>query len=69
MALPKRRHSNSRTGKRRTHQRLSAPALSRCPQCSGPVLPHNACGKCGFYKGRKADHTIREEDKKKREAS
>jgi Zn ribbon nucleic-acid-binding protein len=33
------------------------------------VRPHNACGKCGFYKGRKVDHTIREEEKKKREAS
>jgi len=69
MALPKRKHSKSRTRKKRTHQGVTIPALTRCPQCNGPVLPHNACGKCGFYKGRKIDHTVREEEKKKREAS
>jgi large subunit ribosomal protein L32 len=65
MPLPKRRHSNQRTRKRRTHYKLVLPALARtnvCPlqsQLGGcPVgqyrLAHHACPVCGFYNGRKA---------------
>ena len=68
MALPKRKHSKSRTRKKRQHKVTLVPAITHCPQCQGAVLPHNACGKCGYYKGRKVDHTIREEEKKPREA-
>jgi Zn ribbon nucleic-acid-binding protein len=31
------------------------------------ILPHNACYKCGYYKGRKVDHTVPEDDKRKEE--
>jgi len=65
MALPKRKHSKSRTRKKRAHKAIVALAVSQCPQCQAPVLPHNACGKCGHYKGRKVDHTVREEEKKR----
>ncbi|NLO06402.1 MAG: 50S ribosomal protein L32 [candidate division WS1 bacterium] len=68
MALPKRRHSRTRTRKRRTHQKVAVPAVVQCPQCDAPKLAHNACSKCGHYKGRKADHTVSEQPKK-REAS
>lgn len=65
MPLPKRRHSNQRTRKRRTHYKLTAPTLSRtnvCPVASQqggcPVyqyrLAHHACPVCGFYDGKKA---------------
>jgi large subunit ribosomal protein L32 len=53
MALPKRRHSKSRTGKRRAHDALKAPSLSVCPQYHEPKLPHFACPSCGTYRGRK----------------
>jgi large subunit ribosomal protein L32 len=53
MALPKRRHSKSRTGKRRAHDALTAPSLSVCPQCHEPKLPHFVCPSCGTYRGRK----------------
>lgn len=53
MALPKRRHSKSRTGKRRAHDALKGPSLSVCPQCHEPKLPHFACPSCGTYRGRK----------------
>lgn len=23
-----------------------------CPNCQAPRLPHRACSKCGFYKGK-----------------
>ncbi|MEE2823040.1 MAG: 50S ribosomal protein L32 [Acidobacteriota bacterium] len=51
MANPKRRHSKSRTGKRRAHDFLTAPSLSICSNCGGAVLPHRVCPNCGYYKG------------------
>jgi large subunit ribosomal protein L32 len=52
MAVPKRKHSNSRTNKRRSHDRLTARQLIRCPQCSMTSLPHTICSNCGHYMGR-----------------
>ena len=52
MALPKRRHSSSRTKKRRTHDALKIKSLSICPQCSEAKLPHYICPHCGYYKGK-----------------
>lgn len=52
MALPKRKTSKSRRDKRRTHQKVSAPSLSTCPECGEAVKPHHACPSCGSYKGR-----------------
>jgi len=59
MPLPKRRHSNQRTRKRRTHYKLTPPTLARCKNCSaasGPVfrLDHHACPECGYYNGKPA---------------
>lgn len=51
MALPKRRHSKSRSNKRRTHQKLSLPQVILCPQCGEPKIPHRVCLSCGTYKG------------------
>jgi large subunit ribosomal protein L32 len=56
MALPKRRHSHSRTHKRRSHDALKAPGLSVCPECGEPKEPHRLCGGCGKYKGRTVFH-------------
>jgi len=52
MALPKRRHSHSRTRKRRSHDALTAPSFSSCSNCGEPKLPHRLCAGCGTYKGR-----------------
>ena len=52
MPNPKRRHSNSRTGRRRAHDGLAVPSFSACPNCGTPKLPHKACPSCGFYRGR-----------------
>ena len=64
MALPKRKHSKSRRNKRRTQQTLRMPPIIECPQCGAPIIPHNACNKCGYYKGRKVDHTVKEKEEK-----
>ncbi|MBU0730481.1 MAG: 50S ribosomal protein L32 [Proteobacteria bacterium] len=52
MALPKRRHSHSRTRKRRANDGLTAPTVSSCPECGEPKLPHTLCSGCGTYKGK-----------------
>lgn len=52
MPNPKRRHSKSRTSKRRAHDALKVVSLSICPQCHERILPHRACPHCGYYKGR-----------------
>ena len=52
MPNPKRRHSNTRTRKRRTHDKMTVLAKNACGQCGGPVAPHRVCPKCGYYKGR-----------------
>ena len=52
MPNPKRRHSRARRDKRRAHDSLSRPALSKCPNSKEDRLPHRVCPHCGQYKGR-----------------
>ena len=52
MAVPKRRTSRSRQGKRRSHQHLTPVQIQYCPRCEQPRLPHRVCPTCGFYQGR-----------------
>ncbi len=52
MAVPKQRKSRSRRDQRRSHDALSAPAVSRCSECGAPKPPHRICPSCGFYRGR-----------------
>jgi len=51
MAHPKRRHTKTRRDKRRTHDKMTTPELSACPQCQQPKPPHRVCLHCGYYKG------------------
>ncbi len=53
MPVPKRRHSRARGRKRRTHYVAETPALSTCPNCGRPKLPHRVCPYCGYYDGKK----------------
>jgi large subunit ribosomal protein L32 len=53
MAVPKRKHSNSRTGKRRAHDAKTPPHIMYCETCSEAVTPHTVCPNCGSYMGRK----------------
>lgn len=52
MAVPKRKTSKSKRDKRRTHQKISGPNTTECPECGEAKLPHHACPECGTYKGR-----------------
>jgi large subunit ribosomal protein L32 len=54
MPNPKRRHSKTRTAKRRTHDALDPVAMGECPQCHELKAPHRVCPHCGYYRGRQA---------------
>jgi large subunit ribosomal protein L32 len=52
MPNPKRRHSKSRSRRRRAHDALRRVTTTACPNCQQPKLPHRICLKCGYYGGR-----------------
>jgi large subunit ribosomal protein L32 len=52
MPNPKRRHSKTRTAKRRTHDALKPVPVGACPQCRELKPPHVVCPNCGYYRGR-----------------
>ena len=52
MPNPKRRHSKSRTAKRRTHDALKPVPVGTCPQCQEAKAPHAVCSTGGDSKGR-----------------
>ncbi len=52
MPNPKRRHSKSRSRKRRTHDALKRINVVACQNCGSMKLPHRVCASCGFYDGR-----------------
>ena len=52
MAQPKKKTSQMRRDNRRSHHALKPVNVAACPQCNEPKLPHNACSKCGYYKGK-----------------
>ena len=52
MAVPKRKQSNSRTGRRRAHDAKKAKQLTLCPKCSTALPTHVVCPTCGNYMGR-----------------
>jgi large subunit ribosomal protein L32 len=54
VAVPKRRKSSSKRDMRRAnHDKVTPPQYVTCTNCGEVVLPHRACGACGFYKGRR----------------
>ena len=53
MAVPKRKTSKARRDKRRSSVwKIAAPTLVKCPNCGEYMVPHKACGSCGYYNGR-----------------
>jgi large subunit ribosomal protein L32 len=52
MAVPKRKHTNARTGTRRSHDAKKPKPLHACPECSTAVPSHVVCPNCGHYMGR-----------------
>lgn len=52
--VPKKKTSKGRQGKRRSHLRTKAVALTECPHCHTKRPSHQVCPNCGYYKGREA---------------
>ena len=49
---PKKKIGHSAQGQRRSHLALKADTLVPCPQCRNPKHSHEACPRCGTYRGR-----------------
>jgi len=64
MALPKGKVSKARGRKRRTHWKLGAPAIVKCPRCQKMKLNHRVCKHCGYYDGKQV--IVMDDDKKKK---
>ena len=62
-ALPARRISKTAKRQRRTHLKKDAPTTDVCKNCGATVVPHRACKKCGFYKGKEVIKVNKEETK------
>ena len=53
MAVPKRRNTSSKRNTRRAnHDKVAAPNIVPCTNCSAPMVSHRVCPSCGFYKGK-----------------
>ena len=53
MPVPKRRTTPSKRGMRRAnYDKVAAPNLVPCPNCSSPSLSHRVCPSCGHYAGK-----------------
>jgi len=66
MALPKRRHSNARTRKRRSHDALPTPSFVYCSHCNAAISAHSVCDRCGYYKDEPVIKIKEKKEKKKR---
>ena len=60
---PKRKHSQGRRDRRRSHDGLEAHNLVQCSNCGEMRLPHRVCPNCGHYHSREI---IDMEEKKKK---
>ncbi len=69
MPVPKRKRSRARRDSRFANKGIKVKAIVYCPNCSEPSLPHQACAKCGFYKGVKSLSTKIERVVKRAELS
>ncbi len=69
MPVPKRKTSKSRRDKRNASKGLKVKSFAGCSNCSAPITGHQACGGCGFYKGKKVLETKADRALKRGEAN
>ena len=67
MAVPKRKTSKSRRDSRSANKGIKAKAFTYCSNCETPIMPHQACMHCGFYKGVKVFATKLDRTEKRQE--
>ena len=66
MAVPKQRHTKSRRNRRRSHDALKSPVLTKCQKCGTMILPHIVCSNCGYYKDMQVVDVMKKLDKKQK---
>ena len=52
MAVPKKKVTQSRRDKRRSHHALGKVNVAECPNCGELKRSHHVCAACGHYRGR-----------------
>ena len=52
-AVPKKKLTRARKGRRLSSYKLKPVYAAICPRCRSPKLPHAACPECGYYRGRR----------------
>jgi len=57
MPVPKRKRSRARRDSRFANKGLKLKAFAMCSHCKEPIMPHQACNSCGYYKGQKVMKT------------
>lgn len=57
MPVPKRKRSKQRQNKRMANKGLKPAIIVACQTCQSPLLPHQVCKECGYYKGMKVIRT------------
>src|SRR5256885_929463 len=63
MAVPKRRVSKARQGKRRSHQHLTPRQNTYCGRCGEAVRPHIVCSECGWLNSQAREAVVLEAPK------
>lgn len=53
MPVPKRKRSRARRDSRFANKGIKVKSFSSCAHCQEPILPHQVCSHCGYYKGKK----------------
>lgn len=53
MGVPTQKRTKSSAKRRASHFALKSQSAVKCSNCGATLLPHRACGKCGYYKGEK----------------
>ena len=51
MPVPKRKRSRARRDSRFANKGMKVQTFTHCRNCEQPIMPHQACSSCGFYKG------------------
>jgi large subunit ribosomal protein L32 len=64
MSTQKQRHTKARRDRARVMHKIASQKLIVCPKCGAKILPHKACAKCGFYKGKEVVNTMKKANKK-----
>ncbi len=67
MAVPKRKVSKARRDSRSANKGIKPQTFGKCQNCTEPIMSHQVCSACGFYKGHKVLVTKNERSIKRAE--